>query len=84
MISACASRILAAEGASEVPKLECDSSAALGVRPKRRISSAASSVISAEMEVGLASGLELDAALRQHEVAGNGGGFGGAVVVPVA
>ena len=33
--------------ASLMPKLECDSSATLGVMPKRRISSAASSVISA-------------------------------------
>ena len=45
--AASASRIFAADGASLVPKLECDSSATFGVRPKRRISSAASSVISA-------------------------------------
>src|SRR6185437_8242837 len=39
-------RIFAAEGASLVPKLECETSATLGVRPKRRISSLASAVIS--------------------------------------
>ena len=36
-----------AEGWLLEPKLECDSSAAFGMRPKRRISSAASTVISA-------------------------------------
>jgi hypothetical protein len=41
-----AARIFAAEGASLVPKLECETSATLGVNPKRRISSAASVVIS--------------------------------------
>src|SRR5882762_7548211 len=39
--------IFCAEGASLVPKLECDSRAALGTTPKRRITSAASAVISA-------------------------------------
>ena len=42
-----ASRILIAVGVSAAPKLECDSSATFGVRPKRRISSAASTVVSA-------------------------------------
>src|SRR6266513_2966070 len=42
-----ARRILAAEGRSTEPKLEADSSATLGVRPKRLTSSAASKVISA-------------------------------------
>ena len=46
-MSASAARILTAEGASLVPKLECESSATRGTRPKRRISSAASCVISA-------------------------------------
>ncbi len=40
-------RILRALGECEVPKLECDSSAALGARPKRRTLLAASRVISA-------------------------------------
>jgi hypothetical protein len=40
---------LARVGVSSVPKLECESSATLGVRPKRRTSSAASSVISASL-----------------------------------
>jgi len=42
-----ASRILAALAADDVPKLEWDNSATLGVIPKRRISSAARLVISA-------------------------------------
>ena len=46
-MSCSARRILAAEGMSTEPKLEADSSATLGVRPKRRTSSAASKVISA-------------------------------------
>ncbi|MNT65951.1 hypothetical protein D3C72_2039770 [compost metagenome] len=40
-------RILIALGLLLVPKLECDSSAALGFTPKRIISSAARAVISA-------------------------------------
>ncbi len=44
---ASASRIFWADGASELPKLEWESSATLGVRPNRRTSSAASRVISA-------------------------------------
>jgi hypothetical protein len=47
LIISSASRILTADGASELPKLECDSSAMLGFTPKRWTSSAASSVISA-------------------------------------
>ncbi|MDT4870286.1 hypothetical protein FQZ97_1053580 [compost metagenome] len=39
-------RILMALGSSLEPKLECDSRAALGCRPKRSISSAAMTVIS--------------------------------------
>jgi len=46
-MSASASRILTADGASELPKLECDRSAMLGFTPKRCTSSAARSVISA-------------------------------------
>ena len=46
-ISSSAARIFCAEGASLVPKLECESRAALGTTPKRRITSAASAVISA-------------------------------------
>ena len=42
-----ASRILRADCESSLPKLECDSSATLGVMPKRRTASAASRVISA-------------------------------------
>ena len=45
--SASVRRIFCALGWSLVPKLECDSSAALGLRPKRCISSAAMTVISA-------------------------------------
>src|SRR5260221_3055685 len=45
-IIASAVRILRAEGASLVPKLEWETSATFGARPKRRISSAASIVIS--------------------------------------
>jgi hypothetical protein len=40
-------RIFSADGASELPKLECDSSATLGSTPKRRTASAAIVVISA-------------------------------------
>lgn len=40
-------RILMALGASREPKSDSDSSAAFGTMPKRRISSAASTVISA-------------------------------------
>ena len=69
---AAASRIFSALGESREPKFECDSSAALGSMPKRRISSAASTVISAissadrvDGDVGV--GEEDDAALRdQH------------------
>ncbi len=46
-MSASAARILRAVGASLVPNDECDSSATLGSTPKRRIDSAASTVISA-------------------------------------
>ncbi len=42
-----ASRIFRAVGELLAPKLECDSSAALGVRPNRRTTSAPSRVISA-------------------------------------
>ena len=45
--SASACRIFSADGASELPKLECDSSATLGSTPKRRTASAAIVVISA-------------------------------------
>ena len=45
--SASARRIFAADGWSLVPKLECESSATFGTMPNRRISSAASRVISA-------------------------------------
>ena len=46
-IRASAWRILRALGASPLPKLECEISATCGVMPKRRTSSAASTVISA-------------------------------------
>ena len=46
-ISSSASRIFCADGASELPKFECESSATLGTCPKRFTSSAASIVISA-------------------------------------
>ena len=42
-----AARIFCAVGDSTVPKLECDSKATFGAMPKRRTSSAASTVISA-------------------------------------
>ena len=45
--SSAASRIFSALGASREPKSESESSAAFGSMPKRRISSAASTVISA-------------------------------------
>ena len=47
LMSASAACIFFACGCSLLPKLECESSATFGVMPKRRISSAASSVISA-------------------------------------
>ena len=47
LISARAAFIFVACGCVLEPKLECDSSATLGVMPKRRISSAARRVISA-------------------------------------
>ena len=46
-ISARARRIFSAEGMLIEPKFDAESSATLGARPKRRISSTASSVISA-------------------------------------
>ena len=45
--SSSAARIFSALGWSLLPKLECDSSAAFGLMPKRIISSAAITVISA-------------------------------------
>ena len=45
-ISASAARIFTADGASLVPKLECETRATFGASPKRRISSLASIVIS--------------------------------------
>ena len=47
MMRASAARILRADGSSSEPKFEAESSATLGTMPKRRTSSAASSVISA-------------------------------------
>ena len=71
-ISASASRIFRADGASELPKLECDSSATFGVMPKRRTSSAASSVdlgdllgARVEVDVGVADE-QLAAGQHQH------------------
>ncbi len=46
-MSSSARCILRAEAICAEPKFDCDSSATFGVMPKRRISSAASSVISA-------------------------------------
>ena len=69
--SSSALRILSAVGVSAAPKFECDSSATLGAMPKRRISSAASTVISAicsarrvEVDVGVA---DEHRALRQQQ-----------------
>ena len=55
-INSSARRILRALAVSSLPKLECDSRATCGLMPKRRISSAASTAISASCS-GLGSGL---------------------------